>query len=161
MKLSNVLFIGVAAMYVLPAIAAGDDPLAALNRKYESAVSSQDAKGWASLFAKDAVLIPAGIIIKGQEKQENIAIVKGQENIQKWGESAVKIWNKLSITEQEPHISGSLAWQANTWEANINAPDRKTMDISGKGLMIVQKEGQDWKIIAFTWNVDPPPSPPL
>jgi ketosteroid isomerase-like protein len=104
---------------------------------------------------------PGGLIIKGQEKQENIAIVKGQENIQTWGESAVKIWNKLSITEQEARISGSLAWQANTREANINAPDGKTMDISGKGLVIVQKEGQEWKIIAFTWNVDPPPSPPL
>jgi ketosteroid isomerase-like protein len=161
MKLASVLLIGVAAMYVVPAFAAGDDPLAALNRKYESAVSRQDAKEWASLFAKDAVLIPAGISVKGQEKQENIAIVKGQENIEKWGERAVKIWNKLTITEQEPRISGSLAWQASTWVGNINAPDGKTIDISGKGLVIVQKEGQDWKIIAYTWNVDPPPSPPL
>ena len=30
------------------------------------------------------------------------------------------------------------------------------MDLTGNFLVVVQKEGSEWKIIADTWNTNPP-----
>jgi ketosteroid isomerase-like protein len=144
--LRNALMLSVVA-FSMPAFAAGDDPFNALNRKFEQTVSSQDAKGWASLYASNAILVPVGE-----------PVVVGHDNILKWGEEAVKVWNKLSINEGPAVVKGDVAWQPSTWTGNINTPDGKKMDISGRGLVVLQKEGTDWKIVADTFSFDPPPS---
>jgi ketosteroid isomerase-like protein len=116
-----------------------------LNRKFEVAVNGHNPKEWASLFGKDGTLVPAGT-----------PIVQGLNNIEKWAEGATKVWNKLSITNGPSTVNGSVAWQVGTWEGNINTPDRKTMDLAGNFLVVLQKEGSEWKIIAATWNTNPP-----
>jgi ketosteroid isomerase-like protein len=136
----------VVAAAVSPALAEDiSKTFADLSKKFEVAVNGHNAKEWASLFGKDAMLVPAGT-----------PIVQGQDNIEKWAEGATKIWNKLSITGGPSTVNGSVAWQVGTWEGNVNTPDGKTMDLSGNFLVVVQKEGSEWKIIADTWNTNPP-----
>jgi ketosteroid isomerase-like protein len=136
----------VVAAAVSPALAEDiSKTFADLNKKFEVAVNGHNAKEWASLFGKDAMLVPAGT-----------PIVQGQDNIEKWAEGATKIWNKLSITGGPSTVNGSVAWQVGTWEGNVNTPDGKTIDLSGNFLVVVQKEGSEWKIIADTWNTNPP-----
>jgi ketosteroid isomerase-like protein len=136
----------VVAAAVSPALAEDiSKTFADLSKKFEVAVNGHNAKEWASLFGKDAMLVPAGT-----------PIVQGQDNIEKWAEGATKIWNKLSITGGPSTVNGSVAWQVGTWKGNVNTPDGKTMDLSGNFLVVVQKEGSEWKIIAHTWNINPP-----
>lgn len=136
----------VVAASVSPALAEDmSKTFADMNKKYEAAVIGHNAKEWASLFAKDATLVPAGA-----------PIVQGRENIEKWGEDAVNVWNSLSANGDAPRANGAVAWQAGTWTGNINTPDGKTTDLSGNFLTIVQKEGSEWLITADTWNINPP-----
>jgi ketosteroid isomerase-like protein len=116
-----------------------------LNKKYEATVSAHDAKQWASLYAVNATLVPAGS-----------PIVQGRENIEKWGEAAVKVWNTLAISAGPITANGSVAWQVCTWSGNINTPDGKTLDLAGNYLTVLQKEGPAWQIVADTWNINPP-----
>jgi uncharacterized protein (TIGR02246 family) len=139
----------VAALTSQAAWAADDDAFAAMNRKFETAIRNHDTASWLSLYADDAVLIPVGQ-----------PIVQGKEDLKKWGEGAAKVWNTLEIKEQQTRVDGSFAWQPGTWSGNINMPDGKAMDVAGNYLTILRKDGEDWKIIADTWNVNPPHQEP-
>jgi ketosteroid isomerase-like protein len=131
-----------------PALAGEMDAINALADKNVAAVNAHDAKTWASTYSKTAVLIPAGQ-----------PIVEGREAIEKWGEGAAKVWNSLKVTPGKTTLNGETAWQPGTWAGNLNTPDGKAIDLSGNYLMVLAKEGQDWSIIADTWNVNPPKAP--
>ena len=136
----------VAIGFALPA--AADDASQALadsSAKQVTAVNKHDAKGWAALFAQDAILVPAGQ-----------SIVTGRENIEKWGEAAVKVWNRLDVKREHSSSNGNVAWDTGTFTANVNLPDGKAADIGGNYMFVLQKEGSAWLIKANTWNLNPP-----
>jgi ketosteroid isomerase-like protein len=122
--------------FALPA--AADDASQALadsSAKQVAAVNKHDAKGWAALFAEDAILVPAGQ-----------PIVTGRESIEKWGEVAAKIWNHLDVKREHSSSNGNIAWDTGSYTGNVNLPDGKAVDISGNYVFILQKEGSTWLI---------------
>jgi len=121
-------------------------PLVAIKSGQVAAVNKHDAKGWAALFAEDAILVPAGQ-----------PIVTGRESIEKWGEVAAKIWNHLDVKREHSNSNGNIAWDTGSYTGNVNLPDGKAVDISGNYVFILQKEGSTWLIKANTWNINPPP----
>ena len=129
--------------------AAADEASQALadsSARQVAAVNKHDAKGWAALFAEDAILVPAGQ-----------PIVTGRENIEKWGEVAAKIWNHLDVKREHSSSNGNVAWDTGSYTGNINLPNGKAADISGNYVFVLQKEGSAWLIKANTWNINPPP----
>ena len=119
---------------------------AALNSRFVDTVNDHDAHEWASLFAEDAVLIPAG--------QPSVT---GRKGIEEWADVATKIWNHLEIQQGPCTAEGNVAWEHGTWTGNITVADRQTMDISGSFLLIADKTGPTLRIKAHTWSVNSPP----
>ncbi len=122
-----------------------------LLQKWIAAADKGDAATLASLYAKDAILMP-----QGQAQP-----IKGEAAIRKFFDELTKQPRptNLKITPSETKaIDQNTYFGAGTWSAE--APAQKgapATEIGGTYLDVVAREGAEWKIIADTWNMMPPP----
>jgi ketosteroid isomerase-like protein len=122
------------------------DPFATLFDKWEKTANEHDAKGWASNFSADAVLMPAG----------TPRPIRGHAGILDWAEGATKIWNTLKLHRGPQHAEGSHGWASGTYSGNINMPGGTKTDVTGSYLTTLHNDGKAWKVTASIWNFNLP-----
>jgi uncharacterized protein (TIGR02246 family) len=121
------------------------------NQKWIQAYAAGDAAALATLYTKDAVLLPQGVAKP----------LIGEANIRKFYEDSVKqrLTNvSLPVTEAKM-VGTDTMFDLGTWTADAPGENgRPTTHVSGTYLNVWQREGSDWRLRADTFNMMPPPA---
>lgn len=112
----------------------------AANAKWVEFFNKGDFAGIASLYTSDATAFPPGS-----------AMVKGNAAIgAMWKSVAEQVGDpKLSTLDVKP-LGPSAAREIGTFSLKTKGPDPK--DLTGKYVVVWEKDGDDWKLAADIWN---------
>jgi uncharacterized protein (TIGR02246 family) len=127
-----------------------DPTLNKMAADFSAAATAGNAAKVASLYTTDAVFMPP-----------NQAAVKGRTNIEAWFQKEMAGGAAtLKLSPFESRISGDLAFEAGTYTLAIKPKTGQPMTDTGKYIVVLKKEGPDWKISHDVFNSDLPPPPP-
>jgi uncharacterized protein (TIGR02246 family) len=112
----------------------------AANAKWIEFFNKSDFAGIASLYTADATAFPPGS-----------AMVRGNTAIgAMWKGLAEKVGDpKLTTLDVKP-LGPSAAREIGTFSLKTKGPDQK--DVTGKYVVVWEKDGSDWKLAADIWN---------
>jgi uncharacterized protein (TIGR02246 family) len=112
----------------------------AANAKWIEFFNKGDFAGIASLYTADATAFPPGS-----------AMVKGNAAIgAMWKSVAEQVGDpKLTTLDVKP-LGPSAAREIGTFSLKTKGPDPK--DVTGKYVVVWEKDGNDWKLAADIWN---------
>jgi uncharacterized protein (TIGR02246 family) len=112
----------------------------AANAKWIEFFNKGDFVGIASLYTTDAIAFPPGS-----------AMVKGNAAIgAMWKSVAEQVGDpKLTTLDVKP-LGPSAAREIGTFSLKTKGPDPK--DVTGKYVVVWEKDGNDWKLAADIWN---------
>lgn len=112
----------------------------AANAKWIEFFNKGDFVGIASLYTTDATAFPPGS-----------AMVKGNAAIgAMWKSVAEQVGDpKLTTLDVKP-LGPSAAREIGTFSLKTKGPDPK--DVTGKYVVVWEKDGNDWKLAADIWN---------
>jgi uncharacterized protein (TIGR02246 family) len=112
----------------------------AANAKWIEFFNKGDFAGVASLYTADATAFPPGS-----------AMVKGNAAIgAMWKSVAEQVGDpKLTTLDVKP-LGPSAAREIGTFSLKTKGPDPK--DVTGKYVVVWEKDGNDWKLAADIWN---------
>ena len=112
----------------------------AANAKWIEFFNKSDFTGIASLYTADATAFPPGS-----------AMVRGNAAIgAMWKSMAEKVGDpKLTTLDVKP-LGPSAAREIGTFSLKTKGPDQK--DVTGKYVVVWEKDGNDWKLAADIWN---------
>jgi uncharacterized protein (TIGR02246 family) len=114
----------------------------ALKARFMAAFNQGSGEGVAALYTKNAKLLP-----------DRAPRIDGQEAITEYWKVGVKQVGNLVLGVQDvmPLSPDTIAC-IGTWQLKTKGDNPQVL--GGKDLVIYQKEGDDWKIIADIWNTD-------
>jgi uncharacterized protein (TIGR02246 family) len=116
---------------------------------FSAAFSAGNAARVAMHYTADAVLMPP-----------NEAAINGRSNIQAWFQKQVEGGaGNLKLQPKESRISGDVAFEAGTYTISIKPKTGQPISDTGKYIVVMKKEGADWKISHDIFNSDLPPPP--
>jgi ketosteroid isomerase-like protein len=112
----------------------------AANARWIEFFNKGDFAGIASLYTADATAFPPGS-----------AMVKGNAAIgAMWKSVAEQVGDpKLTTLDVKP-LGASAAREIGTFSLKTKGPDPK--DVTGKYVVVWEKDGNDWKLAADIWN---------
>jgi uncharacterized protein (TIGR02246 family) len=153
---------GLAISFALPTFAQQKetvDPkileqLEAIAKKYDEAVSNNDAAAVAALYTEDAVFV------------SDSGPIYGRQAIEKRYADVFQSWRpKNHITKRDPNSPRFIGTADNVaengeWSETGQGPTGELIQIKGYWSAIDTREGDAWKIRMLTWNITPPPAPP-
>jgi uncharacterized protein (TIGR02246 family) len=112
----------------------------AANAKWIEFFNKSDFAGIASLYTADATAFPPGS-----------AMVHGNAAIgAMWKSMAEKVGDPKLITLDVKPLGPSAAREIGTFSLKTKGPDQK--DVTGKYVVVWEKDGNDWKLAADIWN---------
>ena len=127
-----------------------DPTLNKMAAEFSAAATAGNSAKVASLYTTDAVFMPP-----------NQAAVKGRTNIQAWFQKEMAgRATTLKLSPFESRISGDQAFEAGTYTLAVKPKTGQPMSDTGKYIVVLKKEGADWKISHDIFNSDLPPPPP-
>lgn len=144
---TSMLLVGVVAV-----LAQGktDPTLSKVAADFGAAVSASDAARVAAHYTADATFMPP-----------NEPAVQGRANIQAWFQKHMDGGPAtLKLEPRESRISGDLAFEAGTYTLDVKPNEGQPISDTGKYIVVLRKEGGDWKISNDIFNSDLPPAPP-
>ena len=124
------------------------EPLLQTDRDFDAATAQGGAAAWASFFAEDGVMLPAG----GEP-------VAGRENIEKAMSGAFRTPGfSLRWQPVDGAASGDLGYMRGVYQATHTGADGKPVVSYGKYVTVWRREqGGAWKAIADIGNSSPAP----
>jgi ketosteroid isomerase-like protein len=135
---------------IVSAQAAKTDP--ALNKlaaDFGAAFTAGSAAKVAMHYTADATLMPP-----------NEPAVNGRSNIQAWFQKQIDGGaGMLKLQPKESRISGDVAYEAGTYSISIKPKTGQPISDTGKYIVVMKKDGADWKIAHDIFNSDLPPPP--
>jgi uncharacterized protein (TIGR02246 family) len=124
-----------------------DASLSKIAADFGAAVTANNAAKVATFYASDATFMPP-----------NEPAVRGRANIQAWFQKQIDQGaTTLRLTPTESRISGDLAFEAGTYTFGMKPKSGQSMTDTGKYIVVLKKEGADWKISHDIFNSDMPP----
>lgn len=146
--LTCTLLLGTATLTAQPSKT--DPALSKIAADFGAAVTAGNAAKVASLYTTDATLMPP-----------NESAVKGRTNIQAWFQKQIDGGaSTLKLQPTESRISGDLAFEAGTYTFGVKPKTGQPITDNGKYIVVLRKDGADWKISHDIFNSDMPPPPP-
>ena len=129
--------------------AADEQAISAIFDSWTGAVASQNDSVIATLYADDAVLMPAGM-----------PRVTGRQNIRGFWAQLWPVKATLTLTLVSIRVSGDLAVQEDNWTMSVPTPQGEVKD-HGKALVVWRRTGNSWQVVHDIWNSDvtPPTAP--
>jgi ketosteroid isomerase-like protein len=145
---ASTLLLGVA---VVGAQTTKTDPaLSRIAADFGAAATAGNAAKVAAHYTADATFMPP-----------NEPMVKGRANIQAWFQKHMDAGAiTLKLQPVESRISGDLAFEAGTFSFGVKPKTGQPANDTGKYIVVLRKEGNDWKISHDIFNSDLPPPPP-
>ena len=126
-----------------------DPALSKIAADFGAAVTAGNAAKTATFYTADATFMPP-----------NEPVVKGRSNIQAWFQKQIDAGaSSLKLQPTESRISGDLAFEAGTYTFGIKPKTGDAMTDTGKYIVVLKKEGSEWKISHDIFNSDMPPPP--
>ena len=129
------------------------EQLLALIKKFDDAMSNNDAAARGELYTEDAIEVT------------NEGPIHGREAIQKhYADLFQKVHfiNQVSTLDQDsPHIigtTGNEVWENGAWSATIQPKGGDPVQIKGYHASVAVREGGVWKKRMITWNITPAPA---
>ena len=128
------------------------EKLDAIGKKYEEAVTNNDAAAVAALFAEDGVFVT------------DTGPLYGRNAIEKWYADVFKAWQpKNHIGKTDPNSPRFIGTTDNVasngeWSETGQGETGDPIHIKGYWSAIDTREGNDWKILMLTGNTTPAPS---
>lgn len=145
--LTGTLLLGIA---IVSAQGSKTEPaLSKIAADFGAAVTAGNAAKVAAFYTSDATFMPP-----------NEPAVKGRSNIQAWFQKQIDAGaSSLMLQPTESRISGDLAFETGSYTFGIKPKTSEAMTDRGKYIVVLRKEGVDWKISHDIFNSDMPPSP--
>ena len=130
--------------------------LDAKSKKFDEAMNKNDAAAVAAFFTEDAVLVGDRGPLYGRE-----AIQKSYADLfEQW-----RVSNHIAKRDQySPHIigtSGDEAWSNGEWSLTLQGQTGEPIQVKGYWSSVDVLEDGAWKAWMQTWNLTPPPVPPV
>ena len=128
------------------------EKLDAIGKKYEEAVTNNDAAAVAALFAEDGVFVT------------DTGPLYGRNAIEKWYADVFKAWHpKNHIGKTDPNSPRFIGTTDNVasngeWNETGQGETGEPIHIKGYWSAIDTREGNDLKILMLTGNTTPAPS---
>ena len=129
------------------------EKLDAIGKKYEEAVTNNDAAAVAALFAEDGVFVT------------DTGPLYGRNAIEKWyADMFLKFHlsdDKTKADQNSPHTIGTAGneiWETGDWTAILQAQNGSPVHLQGHNAFVDIREGDDWKVRMEIFNVTPPPA---
>ena len=141
------LIVAIGALCLGPANAqSAKDAIEAGNAEFMRSLNSKDAAGVASHYAEDASVLPP-----------NGTRVDGRQNIQKFWQGIIDYGvSDLKLTTVEVVESGDFAFEQGAFTYKMPGKDSKSVDGSGKPIVIWKKaQGGNWMLYRDIWNDNP------
>lgn len=145
-------FLPLALVLVLAPVPAGaqshDPDIQKVADAYVKAVLAADAKAITALYTEDAVEMPP-----------NMPSIKGRAAIEDYytKQMAAMKMTAFTLDPVDERVMGDAAYTTGSYRQTITGPDGKAMDVSGKYVTILKRQGDDWKIAYVIYNGDQPP----
>jgi ketosteroid isomerase-like protein len=95
------------------------------------------------MYSDDAVLLPP-----------DAAIIRGREAIQGFWRNEAEQTTDLKVTVIDVKSLGSANAHA-IFRSTVRQKGQASPEVPGKGITLLQKSGEEWKIVAQVWNRDP------
>lgn len=148
------------AAVVTPASPAGaqstgtpDPGITKLADAYVAAVEAGDAMKIAMLYTEDAVeMAPGHPAIEGRQ-----AIEEYYRKL--FSDGATKV-SGFTLTHLETRATGDSGYDVGTYRQTVAMGD-KTMQESGKYVVIVKRDGGEWRVAYAIYNADEMPAMPM
>ena len=136
---------------VVTAQGAKTDPmLSKIAADFSAAVTAGNAAKVATFYTSDATLMPP-----------NESALRGTSNIQAWFQKQIDQGaTTLQLKPTESRISGDLAFEAGTYSFSLKPKTGQPISDTGKYVVVLKKDGANWKISHDIFNSDLPPPPP-
>jgi uncharacterized protein (TIGR02246 family) len=117
--------------------------------RFAAAVNAKDAAKAVSLYADDAVLMPP-----------NGEIVRGHTDIEAFWKKLIEQGLNVSTDTIEASASGSIGYEAGTYELSIQPAEGQAIHDKGKYVNLM-KRGADghWRMVFDIWNSSLPAAP--
>ncbi len=126
-----------------------DPALSKIAADFGAAVTAGDAAKTAMFYTTDATFMPP-----------NEPAIKGRTNIQAWFQKNMDAGaSALKLQPTESRISGDLAFEAGSYSFSVKPKTGEAIKDTGKYIVVLKKEGADWKISHDIFNSDLPPPP--
>jgi ketosteroid isomerase-like protein len=116
---------------------------------FAAAHSAGNAAKVAMHYTADATFMPP-----------NEPAINGKSNIQAWFQKQMDAGaGTLKLQPKESRISGDVAFEMGTYSIAIKPKTGQPITDTGKYIVVLKKEGADWKISHDIFNSDLPPPP--
>lgn len=116
------------------------------DRDFDEATARDGAAGWASCFADDGIMMPAG----GE-------MAVGKEAIRKYAEGMFTPDLVLRWEPMDARVSGNLGYTYGVYKATRVEGGGKTTSTYGKYVTVWHKLGRTWKVAVDVGNSSPAP----
>jgi ketosteroid isomerase-like protein len=120
-----------------------------VSKAMNAALAARDTAGIDSLYADDAVLLPA-----------NMPRVEGRVAIHRWWAEGLRAPDlRLVIVPGATTVAqaGDLAIEVGTYDYRATGPGGTLLHEVGKYVTVLKPVGDRWRIVTDTWNSDAPP----
>jgi uncharacterized protein (TIGR02246 family) len=126
-----------------------DPALSKIAADFGAAVTAGNAAKTAMFYTPDATFMPP-----------NEPAIKGRANIQAWFQKQIDAGaGNLKLQPIESRISGDLAFEAGSYTFSVKPKTGAGLTDTGKYIVVLKKDGADWKISHDIFNSDLPPPP--
>ena len=126
-----------------------DPLLSKIAAEFGAAVSAGNAAKTAMLYTADATVMPP-----------NEPSIKGRANIQAWFQKQIDAGGvNLKLQPIESRISSDLAFETGFYSFSLKQKTGASITDTGKYIVVLRKDGADWKISHDIFNSDLPPPP--
>jgi ketosteroid isomerase-like protein len=150
MRIGAIATAAVLGVALVGAQGAKTDPaLSKIAADFGAAVTAGNAARTAMFYTADATFMPP-----------NEAAVKGRKNIQAWFQKQIDAGaGNLKLSPMESRIAGDLAFEAGSYTFSVKPKTGAAITDTGKYIVVLKKDGADWKISHDIFNSDLPPPP--
>lgn len=148
-SLSAISLAAVLALPVGPVFANGDEAaIRAASVKFMEFYAAGDAAGMASLYTRDASLLPPGT-----------PRVDGRQAIQAYWQGAMDSGiSDLVLNMTEVEDDDDLAYETGTFSLSMPTEDGARTTVTGKYLIVWEEDDDVWMMHRDIWNLDPAPA---
>jgi uncharacterized protein (TIGR02246 family) len=140
-KLVFALVICLAA--AVPATAQEKGELQRLADQWTEAYNKSDIATVVRMYSDDAILLPP-----------DAAMIRGREAIQGFWRNEAEQTTDLKVTVIDVKSLGSANAHA-IFRSTVRQKGQPSPEVPGKGVTLLQKSGEEWKIVTQVWNRDP------
>jgi ketosteroid isomerase-like protein len=151
--------LGLAISFAVPTFAQQTSPpdpqlreqFVAYLKKFDDVWNSNDQTAWAALFTDDAIEVTHTEPMYGRAALQKL-----------WADLKLNFSNHITTLDQySPHVidtAGNEVWINAKYSLTVKGQNFGPIEQKGNLCSILVRDGNNWKMRMFTWNISPKPA---